>query len=164
MGRRERSPEMMDRNYKRVLAVIAASGLTSALSCLAEAPDFPVTASVPSTFKPQVSIAADFDTLRKMAVSSLFLQNYRGIYRASGYEDVSDAHDLFPDLFVTLPDRSIVSKSKIRAYYQALFCSWLDDDRAAELLERLRLSNQSWIAYGATTIDQDGEQSGVPNP
>ncbi|NNC87606.1 MAG: hypothetical protein HKN82_03995 [Akkermansiaceae bacterium] len=125
-----------------------------------EEPVFPVTPLVPTALKPQVSIAGDFEALQKMGVSTVALRNYKGIYRGGGYEDIPHARVLFPDLFVTLPDRSMVTKSKIRGYYQALFCSWPGDDRAIGLLEQLRLSNDVWIAYGASTIHQ-GEQDGA---
>jgi hypothetical protein len=155
---------MMHLNYMSVFSAIVASVLANSSSSLAQVPEFPVTPSAPTAFKQQVSIAADFETLQKMAVSTLALQGYRGVYIGNGYEEVPDAHVLFPDLFVTLPDRSIVTKSKIRGYYRALFSSWLGDERAIGLLKQLRLSKQSWIAYGASTIDQEGEQTGAGQP
>jgi hypothetical protein len=56
-----------------------------------------------------------------MAVSTDALQRYSGIYRTNGYEDISDAQILFPDLFITLPDLSVVTKSRIQGFNRALF-------------------------------------------
>ncbi len=136
-----------------LIAVLGASSVTS----VAEEAVFPITPPVPIVFEARVPIADDFGMLRKMAVSTVALQEYKGIYRANGYEDIPDAQIHFPGLFVMLPDGSVVTKSKVQGYYQALFCSWLSDDRTVKLLRELRLSKHRWIEYGASTI-HSGEQ------
>ena len=152
----------MKLHYTRILVLFGVTFIASIGVSSAEDRLFPITPIVPVMLEEPVSIAEDYESLQQMAVSMISLQQYKGIYRVSGYEDILEAQIFMPDLFVALPDGNVVTKSKIRAYYGALFNSWLEDARANRLLRQLRLSKRDWEAYGSSTI-QNGEQGGAGN-